>query len=111
MEFRTFKRSYQLRATLRNDGNGWASSSWVNISDMPHIVEFDWNAATAAGANNGSMTLWIDGAQVASLTNIGNSTRRIETIQIGAVADIDVGTRGTFFFDAFESRRLTYIGP
>ena len=25
-------------------------------------------------------------------------------------AGIDAGTRGTYFFDAFESRRLSYIG-
>ena len=24
---------------------------------------------------------------------------------------IDAGTRGTYYFDAFESRRQTYIGP
>lgn len=28
----------------------------------------------------------------------------------GKVSGIDVGTRGTYFFDEFESRRLTYIG-
>jgi hypothetical protein len=30
---------------------------------------------------------------------------------LGAVAGIDSGTRGTIFFDAFESRRQSYIGP
>ena len=61
-----------------NDGNG---------------LKLDWRASTAAGANNGGLTFWNDGAQQVDLTGVDN------------------GTRGTYFFDAFESRRLTFIGP
>jgi Calcineurin-like phosphoesterase len=115
VEFRYFKLNYQLRAALRNDGSGWTNSSWVNISDGPHSIEFDWQAATAAGGNNGSLALWIDGGidglPNASLTGIDNDTRRIDQIQFGAESGIDVGTRGTVYFDAFESRRQSYIGP
>jgi hypothetical protein len=45
------------------------------------------------------------------LTAIDNDTRRIDSIQFGAVSEIDAGTRGTIYFDAFESRRQSYIGP
>ena len=38
-------------------------------------------------------------------------TWRIERARLGAVAGIDTGTRGTIYFDAFESRRQSYIGP
>jgi hypothetical protein len=31
--------------------------------------------------------------------------------RLGALTGIDTGTRGTYYFDAFESRRFTYIGP
>ena len=61
-------------------------------------------------ANNGSVTMWIDGTQIGSATAIDNDTRRIESVQLGAVSGIDTGTRGTYYFDAFESRRQTYIG-
>jgi hypothetical protein len=71
----------------------------------------DWRTSTAAGANNGGLTLWIDGVQQANLTGVDNDTRRIERVRLGAVAGIDTGTRGTYYFDAFESRSLTYIGP
>jgi hypothetical protein len=111
IEFRRFKGNYQLRAALRNDGNGWSNSNWTNIGDASHFVELDWSAATAVGANNGSLTVWMDGVQVANLVNIDNDTRRIDSIQIGAVAEIDASTRGTYYLDAFESRRLSYIGP
>ena len=49
--------------------------------------------------------------QVTGLSGIANATRRIDSIQLGAVAEIDSGTRGIYYFDAFVSRRASYIGP
>jgi hypothetical protein len=111
IEFRRSSGLYQLRAALLNDGTTWTNSSWFTIGDAPHYVEIDWRASTAAGANNGYLTFWIDGAQQANLTGVNNDTRRIDSVRLGAVAGIDSGTRGTYYFDAFVSRRLTYIGP
>ena len=111
VELRKFKGSYQLRAAARSDSNGWTNSAWTNISDAPHAIELDWHAASIAGGTDGSLAFWIDGVQVASMAGIANGTRRIETVQLGAVAEIDSGTRGTYYFDAFESRRASYIGP
>jgi hypothetical protein len=81
------------------------------ITDSPHFIEMDWRAATSAGANNGGLTLWIDGIQQADLTSVDNDTRRIDRVRLGAIAGIDTRTRGTYYFDAFESRRQTPIGP
>jgi hypothetical protein len=67
--------------------------------------------ASAAGANNGSLTLWVDGTQQAELAGIDNDSRRIDRVELGAQSGIDSPTRGAYFFDAFESRRNTYIGP
>ena len=111
VELRSSKGNYQLRAAARNDSNGWANSAWTTIDDASHFIELDWRAASIAGANDGSLAFWIDGVQVASSSGIDNDTRRIDTIQLGAVAEIDAGTRGTYYFDAFESRRVSYIGP
>jgi len=111
IEFRFSSRNYQLRAGLNDDSGTWRTSDWFNISDAPHFVEIAWQAATAAGANNGYLTLWIDGAQRANLTRVNNDTRRIDRVRLGPVSGIDNGTRGTYYFDAFESRRQTYIGP
>ncbi len=111
VELRYSGGAYQLRAELRNDGNGWTSTNWFTISDAAHAIELDWRASTGPGANNGGLTFWIDGAQQADVTAIDNDTRRLDQVQWGAVAGIDSGTRGTYYFDAFESRRSTYIGP
>jgi len=111
VEFRFSSGNYQIRAALTNDGSTWTNTNWFTISDDSHAIEFDWQAATGAGANNGSLTLWIDGIQQASLTGIDNDTRRVDRVRLGAVAGLDAGTSGTYFFDAFESRRESYIGP
>ena len=111
IQFRYSNGSYQLRAALRNDSSSWTSSSWFTIGDASHFIEVDWHASTSSGANNGSLTLWIDGVQRANLTGVDNDTRRIDRVRLGAVSGIDSGTRGAYYFDAFESRRQIYIGP
>jgi arylsulfatase A-like enzyme len=111
VQLRRSSNAYQLRAALRNDSSTWTSSSWFTITDASHAIEIDWRASTAGGANNGGLTLWIDGTQRANLIGIDNDTRRIDRVQLGAVAGVDTGTRGSYYFDAFESRRQTYIGP
>lgn len=103
--------SYRLRVGALNDATTWASSSQIVISDALHVIEFDWQAATAAGANNGSVALWIDDVLQATVANVDNDTRRIDRVRLGAVTGIDTETRGAIFFDAFASRRQSYIGP
>jgi hypothetical protein len=111
VDFRYSGGKYQVRSLILDDAAAFTSSGWFTISDTPHFIELDWRASTAAGANNGGLTLWIDGVQQANVTGIDNDTRRIESVRLGAVSGVDTGTRGTTFFDAFESRRQTYIGP
>jgi hypothetical protein len=111
IEFRQSAGAFQLRAALLDDGTTWSNTNWFTISDAPHFVELDWRAATAVGANNGSLTLWLDGIQQQNLTGIDNDTRRMDRARLGALAGMDTGTRGTYYFDAFESRRQNYIGP
>ena len=111
MDFRFFGGSYQIRLRQQNDGLATTSTAWVTISDAPHFIEMDWRAATAAGANNGGVTLWVDGVQTGSLSGLDNDTRRIGQVRLGAVSGIDAGTLGTCYLDAFESRQQSYIGP
>jgi len=111
IEFGRTTSSYRIRAALSNNSTTFTSTSWFNISNAVHYLEIDWRAATAPGLTDGGLTLWIDGVQSANLTGIANNARRIESVRLGAVAGIDTGTRGTYYLDAFESRRQTYIGP
>ena len=80
------------------------------MTNAAHKIEIEWQAASAPGANDGVLTLWLDGSQVGTVTTLDNDTRRVNAGQMGPVAGIDTGTRGTEYFDAFVSRRSSYIG-
>ncbi|MEA3439771.1 MAG: RHS repeat-associated core domain-containing protein, partial [Chloroflexota bacterium] len=110
VELRYSGGNYQIRAQVRKDFL-LANTSYYTISDGEHYIEIDWKASTSPGANNGELTLWIDGVQKEQLTGIDNDTMYIDRVRLGAVTEIDTGTRGTYYFDAFESRTDGYIGP
>src|SRR5262249_27387827 len=102
--------SYQLRTGVLNDSGTPVYGSYTDISDAAHMVELDWRAASAAGANNGSVTLWIDEVQKGTMSGIDNDQQRIDRVRLGAVSGLTAGTSGTFYLDAFISRRISYIG-
>jgi hypothetical protein len=108
---RFYNGAYQIRASVRDDASTWYGTNWFTISDAQHIIEFDWQASTAAGANNGRITFWIDGVQRGNIAGIDNDTRRITRVALGPTGGIDNGTRGATYFDAFESRQSSIIGP
>jgi hypothetical protein len=111
VEFRNSAGVYQIRGKLMNDSSAFVLTNWFDLSDAPHAIEVDWRAASGVGANNGGLTLWIDGIQKADVTGVDNDTWRIDRARLGALAGMDAGTSGTYYFDAFESRRQSYIGP
>ena len=75
-----------------------------------HSVEVDWRRATGPDANDGGLQLWIDGASVADLTGLDNAASGIDFVRLGALS-VKAGAAGQLRFDAFESRRTSYIGP
>ncbi len=106
LELRRSGSLYQLRVGARNNSTGWTYTNWAALTDAPHMIQIDWLASTAAGALNGSLTFQLDGVTQGALTSLNNNTRRIESVRLGAVSGIDTGTRGTYFFDEFESYRI-----
>jgi RHS repeat-associated protein len=105
VELRRYNNTYQVRAALADNGSGGNATAWVTISDAAHYLEIDWQAAVSGG-----ITLWVDGVQQGTAA-VNNSARRVDSVRLGAVDGVDTGTRGTTYFDAFESRRTSYIGP
>jgi len=101
---------YALMARVRRDDNTLADTPFVNISDDPHAVEVGWQRASAPAAADGSFQMWIDGVLVATLGGLDTDGRRIDFVRLGAMS-VKGGAAGTLYFDKFESRRRTYIGP
>jgi YD repeat-containing protein len=110
IQFRKSGSNYQISGQIRNDSTGYSSMAWYTISNAEHFVETDWKAATAAGAKNGYLSLWIDGALKETKSGVDNDTRRVDEACLGPSSGIASGTSGTEYFDAFESRQSTYIG-
>ena len=52
----------------------------------------------------------IDGVEVSTLENMDNSASGIDFVRMGALS-VKTGAVGTMYWDEFESRRMTFIGP
>jgi RHS repeat-associated protein len=92
---------FQIEARALADSNTWVSTGWKVIAPLESIaVEVQW----AAGSSS-NLKLYVNGVLTGSHTGINNASKRIDSVRLGAVAGVDSGTRGTYIFDAFESRR------
>jgi hypothetical protein len=110
LELRSFKGSYELRGLALNSRGRWQATNFFRLSNSPQAIELHWRASPA-GASSGVLALWINGVLVGELPGLDNEGQRISEVRLGAVSGIDNLTRGSYFFDAFESRRQEYMGP
>ncbi len=95
----------------RDDGSQVATNSAASeLTDGWHTIELMWTAATAAGANNGSLTLALDDVDnVLSLSSLDNDTHAIVTSQLGVISGNDATVTGNLHLDAFTSQRTASI--
>jgi hypothetical protein len=110
VELRRLNSRYQVRAAIATDAGTFARTAWSTIPNGRIAIEIDWQTATAAGANNGGLSLWTGGTFRHTVSGIDNDTLRVNSVRLGALQGIDFSTRGTVFFDGFVSRRTTFIG-
>ncbi len=96
---------YQMQAKVTDNKGNWQTSSWYNISDIPHQVELSWRASDPH-MGNGYLLLTIDKALLGNLTGIGNAKQTISEVRLGAVKGMDSGTRGTIIFDNYIASRI-----
>jgi hypothetical protein len=101
---------YSLMARARLDDNAQANTPFIAIADAPHVVEIDWRRSSGPDAFDGSLEIWIDGVSVAALTGLKNGISSVDFARLGALS-VKAGANGTMYWDEFESRRATYVGP
>jgi len=97
-------------------------SGEVQVSSSPtlrqgwHAVELEWAAATAAGANNGVLRVWLDGNPQTGLASLDSDTQVINYSRWGSVSAVSLGSPypglsvNTFKLDDFASQRQGYNG-
>jgi hypothetical protein len=101
---------YRLMGRARLDDNSQYNTGFFPISNDSHFVELEWNRSSGADAEDGSFELWIDGESVHAATVLDNSISAVDFVRLGALS-VKPGADGTVYWDEFESRRATYIGP
>jgi len=102
--------AYSLAVRVRRDDNSQADTSFFSLSAAGHSIEIDFQRASGAGANNGSLRLWIDDVLRQTLTGIDNDQAGIDHVRMGALS-VKSGAGGTLLFDEMESRTTTAVGP
>jgi hypothetical protein len=102
--------SYALLGRARLDDDAQAQTGFLPVTDGPHFVEIDWVRSSGPDANDGSFALWIDGNPVSALPGLDNSRSTLDFVRLGALS-VKAGAAGTVYWDEFESRRTSDIGP
>jgi hypothetical protein len=94
-----------------NSGNESQIASTVALANGWREIEVNWSKATAAGAGNGQLGLWVDGVARSGLTGLNNDLEVVNYVRWGSVNGVAVSTSGTLRLDDFASQRTGYIGP
>ena len=102
--------TYSVRGRARLDDDAQADTPFVSIDGAMHVIEFELRRSSGPDASDGSFQMWVDGAPVATLTGLDNSSSSVDFVRLGALS-VKPGASGTLHWDEFESRRETYIGP
>ena len=103
--------AYQLQAQVYNDSSVWVAGQNIAITDEPQLIEIEYKVASATDASDGYLNVYLNDTLADTVSSVDNDTRVIDTVSLGAVNSIDVGTSGTIYFDAFEPRNGSHIGP
>jgi hypothetical protein len=101
---------YSIMGRVRQDDDTVMDTGFINITNDAHSIEFDWERSSGPGSNDGLFQMWIDSTPVSTLTGLDTDLHSVDTARMGALS-IKTGAAGTLYFDQFESRRHTFIGP
>jgi hypothetical protein len=102
--------AYGLMGRARLDDDRQADTGFFAIGDAPHAIEIELRRASAPGARDGTFELWIDGVSRRRLGGLDNRLGEVDFARLGALS-VKAGAAGTMYWDEFESRRRSYIGP
>ena len=91
---------------MRTNSGTEQSTNWYTLTNASHTIEIAWKAASTSTSTNGGL----DGTLRQTLSSVANSTYRLEEAWLGPASRTSAGISGTEYFNAFESRRQTYIG-
>ena len=99
--------TFKVRVRAINDNDVWSeAATWQSITDGWNNLEIDYRAADLSGR----LVLRLAGVTLQSLSNLDTGSISIDSVRLGTMG-VETGTRGTVFFDDYQSRRFSLIGP
>jgi len=101
---------FSVEGRVRQDDNSQTDTGFVNITNEPHAIELEWKRATGPASADGEFRLWIDGTIQSTFPTLQNNRSSVDFVRLGALS-LKSGTGGNLYWDEFESRRSTFIGP
>jgi hypothetical protein len=102
---------YQIQFNILVDGQIKSKSAWYNLSDAPHTLEIDWQAASADGANDGYIQLYMDDTLLEEMTALDNDTHVISSLRIGFIGRLDGSpVSGIWHVDDVTTGNNGYLG-
>jgi RHS repeat-associated protein len=91
---------------VRLDGGTYSYTALYPLSEDWHTLGVEWQASSAAGANDGTATLWIDGVAVETLSGLDTDTYQLGRFKLGAWSMAST-TTGTLNLDNFHLSQST----
>ena len=101
---------FRLRTSLRNDAGSETNSSILEIGDTWSFDRIEIRVAKASngtGANNGTLTVYLDGSESATLGVSGVDIFDLfdfDETRLGHVAGLESGVTGTMYLDEVVAR-------
>ena len=102
---------YEIRLTGQSASTAPHATLWYPIANDVTIIELGFKTSDA-NQQNGSVSLYIDGTLIKTVSNIPNESVLVESIYFGQVSpQFYPLASGTFYLDYFESNSQEPIGP
>lgn len=99
------------RAYAVDDSAARIDHAGVPLKRGWRALEIQWQAANPAGANNGSLSLLVDGnTDSQPVSGLDNDTQAVAAASIGALNGNTATVQGKLDFDSFTSRRYGSTG-
>lgn len=95
-------RTLPVRIQVRLNVGGGLGTGWLEPprADAYH-VELELSAASAPGAADASLRVWLDGVEAAKIDGLADEGNRVETVRFGAM-QVGPNRAGRLYLDNFQ---------
>lgn len=105
---------YQLDWDWKNDASSFHGAITVNITDEPHLIEYEIVKATGASANDGQYRIFVDGVMEGEQTDVDlYNSFGFNKFMVGPILGAaSTNTRGAMYIDEIViNDDGSFIGP